>query len=272
MSLNPFILVAPATRGLSLALTRHFLRTTNLPVYATHRSDTPEVVHKHILSSFNAQTIDPKRLNLLHLELTSEESISAAAQALEASLPNGAHSYIQTAFFTGGMLHPERQPSDLDLATIQQTYQINVISHLLLVKHFSRFLPPRNFATKSVTGNQPLIPSKWVHVSARVGSISDNKSGGWFSYRSSKAALNQTIKTFDLYLLSKKVPAIAVGVHPGTVKTDLSKDFWEGVEKKKGGKLFEPDEAAEKVAGVVETLGWEERGRVWDWKGEAVPW
>lgn len=258
MRANPFILVAPATRGLSLALTRHFLRTTDLPVYATHRSDSPESICERILTPL--EDVDPKRLNLLSLNLTSEESIASAAQSLSESLPRDAESYIHTAFFTGGVLYPEKQPADLDVEHIQNAFQINVISHLLLIKHFACFLPPARPRYD--------IPelSKWVHVSARVGSISDNRLGGWYSYRASKAALNQVVKTFDLQLKMKKSQAICVGVHPGTVKTGLSKEFWKGVK----GKLFEPEEAAENLADVVKNLTEEQRGRIWDWKGEEV--
>ena len=223
----PFILVTPATRGefdiirlqtirtnakvfagLSLAVTRHFLRTTSLPVFATHRSDTAQNVKDHILSPL--KDIDPKRLTLLPLDLTSERSISAAADALSEALPKDTDvdSYLHTGFFTGGVLYPEKQPSDLDFAALQATFQINVISHLLLIKHFSRFLP--------TTKHHPESFTKWVHVTARVGSISDNKRGGWYSYRSSKAALNQVIKTFDIQLKMKKTPSMCVGVHPGT--------------------------------------------------------
>jgi NAD(P)-dependent dehydrogenase (short-subunit alcohol dehydrogenase family) len=106
-----------------------------------------------------------------------------------------------------------------------------------------------------------------VHLSARVGSVSDNRLGGWFSYRASKAALNQVVKTFDIHLQQKKVPAIAVAMHPGTVKTDLSKDFWGGV---KEGKLFEPEFSARSMVEVVNGLKVEQRGRVWDWEGKEV--
>jgi NAD(P)-dependent dehydrogenase (short-subunit alcohol dehydrogenase family) len=195
--------------GLSLALTRHFLRTTSLSVFATHRSDTPQNVKEHILSPLK-DSVDPQRLRLLALDLTSEDSISSAADALSKALPNAtdADSYLHTAFFTGGVLHPEKQQSDLDFEDIQSTFQINVISHLLLIKHFSRFLPTAK--------DNPDKLTKWVHITARVGSISDNQRGGWYSYRSSKAALNQVIKTFDLQLQMKKTPSICVGVHPGT--------------------------------------------------------
>ncbi|EEB89568.1 hypothetical protein MPER_12317 [Moniliophthora perniciosa FA553] len=76
----PFILVTPATRGLSLALTRNLLRTTDLPVYATHRSGSPEDVKEHILSPL--KDIDPNRLHLLHLDLTKESTIEDAASRI----------------------------------------------------------------------------------------------------------------------------------------------------------------------------------------------
>ncbi|KII95871.1 hypothetical protein PLICRDRAFT_170470 [Plicaturopsis crispa FD-325 SS-3] len=255
---NPFILVAPATRGLSLALTRHFLRTTDLPVYATHRSDSESKTRDTILSPL--KDVDPKRLTLLPLDLASEQSIQGAADALAQSL--AADSYIHTAFFTGGMLHPEKQPSDIDFALLKETFQTNVLSHLLIIKHFARFLP----------GAKPQYevpaPAKWVHVSARVGSISDNKGGGWYSYRSSKAALNQVVKTFDRQLQMNKNKAMCVGVHPGTVKTELSKAFWGAA---KEDHLFEPEDAAEKLVGVVGALKEEQRGRIWDYAGKEVP-
>jgi NAD(P)-dependent dehydrogenase (short-subunit alcohol dehydrogenase family) len=213
------------------------------------------------------EEVDPKRLELFHLELTSETSISSAADRLANLLTdrrNGSESFIHTAFFTGGVLHPEKRLADLSAEKILSTFQINVISHLLLIKHFSRFLPPAAQPKYSVDA-----PAKWVHVSARVGSISDNKGGGWYSYRASKAALNQVVKTFDLQLQMNKTKAICVGIHPGTVKTDLTKDFWSSANVKE---LFEPEDAAEKVANVVAGLTTEQRGKIWDWAGNQVPW
>lgn len=259
----PFVLIAPASRGLSLALTRHYLRNTNLPVFATHRANPAEMQHRMLAG---LDDVDPARLHLLPLELTSEDSIAAAAKRLSHMLevdadvdPRRAH--IHTAFFTGGVLHPEKRPADLDARLVHQTFATNAVAHLLLIKHFSRFLPSAS------TSDDDGVPAKWVHVSARVGSVSDNRLGGWYSYRASKAALNQIIRTFDLHLKTKKTPAICVGVHPGTVKTDLSKDFWGSVED---GKLFEPERAAQQLAEVVAGLNEDQRGRVWDWAGKEV--
>ncbi|KAJ8518357.1 hypothetical protein ONZ45_g4561 [Pleurotus djamor] len=258
MSINRFLLVSPSTRGLSLAITRHLLKTTDLPLFATHRADNKDEIRERILSPLKG--VDGDRLRLLKLDLTSEESIAAAADSLAKQVPDDAS--IHTAFFTGGILHPEKQPADLNARDITETFQINVISHLLLIKHFSRFLPNQRAQLDE--------PTKWVHMSARVGSIQDNQRGGWYSYRSSKAALNQVIKTFDLQLAMNKTQAMCVGMHPGTVKTDLSKGFWDSKDVK--DKAFTPEDAAEKVVGVVEQLQVNQRGKVWDWAGKEVPW
>ena len=263
--MRPFVLVVPSSRGLSLALTKHYLRTTNLAVVASHRSSNPDEIKHRIISDL--PDVDPNRLHLLHVELNSEGSVARAANFLSQTLGAGESNqgaYIHTAFFTGGILHPERQPADLDAQHINNTFSTNVISHLLLIKHFSRFLPPPSRTNNS---NEDAPLAKWVHVTARVGSVSDNRLGGWYSYRASKAALNQVVRTFDIQLAAKKVPAICVGVHPGTVKTDLSKAFWGSVED---GKLFEPEYAAQCLADVVGKLTKEQRGRVWDWKGDEV--
>ncbi|KLO12807.1 NAD-binding protein [Schizopora paradoxa] len=256
---SPFILVTPATRGLSLAITRQLLRTTRFPVFATHRSSSPDEAREHILEPLKESGVDPKRLSILKLDLTSESSIKDASATLREQLPQDA--YLHTGFFTGGILYPEKQPADIDFEKIKKTFQINVLSHLLLIKHFNQFLPDAK--------NHEGPVSKWVHISARVGSISDNHKGGWYSYRASKAALNQVIKTFDTQLALRKTPSICVGIHPGTVKTQLSKDFWSSVPK---GQLFEPEEAAEKIVKVVDNITEDQRGRVWDYAGKQVPW
>ena len=256
----PFAFVCPSTQGISLALTRRLLLTTNLPVYATYRSGSPEEVARDILSPL--KDVDDSRLTLIPLDLTREDTITAAAQQLADSLPRDQESYLHTAFMTGGVLHTERKLTDLDAGIIKQMFGINVISHLLLIKHFAKFLPK----TKTTTADEAQL-AKWVHISARLGSVTDNKRGGWYSYRASKAALNQVIKTFDLHLQQTSTQAICVGIHPGTVKTNLSKPFWTSVAKEN---LMEPDISAKNIVQVVEKLDETGRGKVWDWCGKEV--
>lgn len=105
-------------------------------------------------------------------------------------------------------------------------------------------------------------------MSARVGSTSDNSIGGWYSYRASKAGVNNFTKTFDLFLQNAAGDkAMAITMHPGTVKTGLSKEFWANVKEK----LFSPGFAAERLLAVIRELGVERgRGRCWDWKGDEI--
>ena len=106
-------------------------------------------------------------------------------------------------------------------------------------------------------------------MSARVGSISDNDLGGWYSYRASKAGVNQLVKTLDIYLKQKcRNKSMCVGLHPGTVKTDLSKDFWGNVKEEK---LFDSGWVAERLVDVVRGVDVQGRGRCWDWEGKEVP-
>lgn len=106
-------------------------------------------------------------------------------------------------------------------------------------------------------------------MSARVGSTSDNRKGGWYSYRSSKAAVNSLTKTFDHQLVARSgEKAMALAYHPGTVRTDLSRDYWATVDKEK---LFEPEFAVERMVEVVtDKVGLQGRGRCWDWQGQEI--
>lgn len=105
-------------------------------------------------------------------------------------------------------------------------------------------------------------------MSARVGSTSDNSLGGWYSYRASKAAVNSIAKSVDIFLRQRcGDKAMCVSLHPGTVKTGLSEEFWGSTPVEK---LFSPEFSAEKMIEVVNTVGVEGRGRCWDWKGTEI--
>lgn len=166
---------------------------------------------------------------------------------------------------------------DLNAADITETFNVNLyvfssslnlepaniqrLGPLLLMKHFSPLLPG-----KTIKPTEPVI---WINITARVGSIEDNRLGGWYSYRATKAGLNQAMKTFDIYLKTKHPSAFAVSMHPGTVKTGLSEPFWSGVPE---GGLFEPEDSASKLLNVVERLKMMDRGGFFDWKGDKIPW
>ena len=292
----PWLFVTPSSRGIGLSLSRLLLRRTTLPIVATTRSSPSSLVESILRaeppppSQEEADCVQPessfheeaprdveKRLHCLNLDVCNEDSIKAAAEECKHLFGKGkdaagAESWLHLAFAIPGILTPEKSPAQLEIGDVRRQFDTNVIGPLILLKHFSPFLPRKSTPvslTPEQTGN--IIPpshATWAAMSARVGSISDNSLGGWYSYRSSKAALNQAVKTFDNYLRTASgEKATAVALHPGTVKTGLSKEFWGNVKKEK---LFSAEYAAERLVQVVRERGEEGRGRVWDWKGEEI--
>jgi NAD(P)-dependent dehydrogenase (short-subunit alcohol dehydrogenase family) len=157
-----------------------------------------------------------------------------------------------------GILHaegmaPEKDWRDLDAGTLARVMAVNSIGPALVMKHFAPLLPRSGRSVFAV-------------LSARVGSISDNRLGGWYGYRASKAALNQIIRTFSIELSRKRPDAIAVGLHPGTVETALSAPF-----RGTGTDRLDPVQSARHLLSVIEGLERKDSGSVFDWKGERVP-
>lgn len=185
---------------------------------------------------------------------------------------------LRLALTLPGILHVEKSPSQIDAANALDSFHVNALGPLLLTKYLSQFLPTKSASafptTASTSSSHPdgalELPPHAIYamMAARVGSISDNSSGGWYSYRMSKSSVFQLAKTFDLYLRTRSAEkALAVALHPGTVRTDFTREFWRGRE------MLEAGESAERLLKVLVSLspGKEGgRGRCWDWKGEEV--
>ena len=139
-----------------------------------------------------------------------------------------------------------KQKSMIDMMTI------NAIGPALLLKNFSKKLDKTKF-------------SVFVNLSARVGSITDNSLGGWISYRSSKAALNQIIKTSSIEINRRNKNAICVGLHPGTVKTRFTEKFQNTTE------TISPEESVEMMMKVVENLSVDDNGYCFAYDGKVIP-
>ncbi|KAF2198761.1 NAD(P)-binding protein [Delitschia confertaspora ATCC 74209] len=267
----PWCLVSPASRGIGFALAKKLLQTTTAPIVATARND-PERMRHNLLEGLDG--VDKKRLTAVKVDFLDENTIENAAvtcKELFASLKLGP-SHLQLGFIAPGVLFPERSPSRIDVEKALLTFRTNTIGPMLMLKHFTQFLPKKMLldCTGSPEDTNGLPPvSAIVVMSARVGSISDNRLGGWYSYRASKAGVNQLVKTFDNHLRSASGDnAMVIALHPGTVKTDLSKEFWENIKKEK---LFERDWVAAKLIDVVKSIGVDGRGRCWDFNGREVP-
>ena len=196
-----------------------------------------------------------------------ESTISSAATYCRDRFKS---THLHLAFLLPGILHPERSPAQVSATEALSTFQINALGPLLLAKHFSPFLPTRSTVLPLLEDPVDTLPSCAVMalMSARVGSISDNKLGGWYSYRASKAAVNSIAKSVDIFLQQKaKDKAMCIAMHPGTVKTEFSEEFWGNVKEEK---LFSPDFAARSLLKVITELGIEGRGKCWDYEGREI--
>lgn len=187
------------------------------------------------------------------IDYSSEDSIAEAAELAAKEKP------LDVVVVASGILHdgelmPEKSLRDLAAEKFHRIFEVNTITPALIAKYF---LPKLN-------KDQPSI---FATLSARVGSISDNQLGGWYSYRASKVALNMVIKNAAIEVGRRNKKAIIVGLHPGAVDSDLSKPFQGNVAD---GKLFTPEYSAGKLLEVLENLSPEQTGKCFAWDGKEV--
>lgn len=183
-----------------------------------------------------------------HIDLDDEATVAAAAA--RAGSPD-------LVFVATGMLHegergPEKSIRELDPAWLARQYAVNAIGPALIAKHFLPVMPR--------TGR-----SVFAVLSARVGSISDNRLGGWYGYRASKAALNQLVRTLAIEDKRRNDRGIVVALHPGTVDTRLSRPFQQA-----GRDLFQPGRAAVQLLDVLDGLKPVDSGKLIAWDGVEV--
>ena len=155
----------------------------------------------------------------------------------------------------GADLQPEKTYRRQSLAAFERVFRINTFGPALIAKHFLPLMPRKRRAVFAV-------------LSARVGSIADNRSGGWHAYRASKAALNMLLKNYALEQSFRNKNAIVVGLHPGTVDTGLSRPFQKGLPE---GQVITPETSARSLIQVIEGLSAEDSGKVFDWCGLEIP-
>lgn len=200
-----------------------------------------------------AEVLGTRRDGSLALDLTHEASISAAIENVAA---RGELRLVvdATGVLHGGGFLPEKSLRDLDAAHFAHAFVINAIGPALLMKHVLPRLPREG---KSV----------FATLSARVGSIGDNRLGGWHAYRASKAALNQLVRTAAIELKRRAPHAVCIALHPGTVDTSLSAPF-----AKTGLEVHSPADAATHLLSVIEGLEPAQSGGFYDWRGDEIPW
>jgi NAD(P)-dependent dehydrogenase (short-subunit alcohol dehydrogenase family) len=246
------VLVQGASRGIGLEFVRQLLAESGGGrVFACCRS--PAAAGE--LAALSAQ--EP-RLRVVALDAADEHSIAQAADQVAAATDR-LHLIVNCA----GVLHsgpsaitPEKRLADVRPGALAASFAVNALGPLLVAKHFERLLAHRERAV-------------FANISARVGSIGDNRLGGWYAYRGAKAAQNMFTKTLAIEWARSRRNVICVALHPGTTDTDLSRPFQANVP---AGKLSTPGRTVRRLLEIIDRLTPADTGRFLAWDGSGIPW
>ena len=197
----------------------------------------------------------------LPMDVSDEKSIEQAVTEIKQQT-----THIDWVINCVGLLHtphnqPEKALRQLETDFFLQNMQINALASLLIAKHIKPLLAKAERNTNA--------PAIFATISARVGSISDNQLGGWYSYRMSKAALNMGIKNLSIEWSRSLKDVCVVVMQPGTVDTQLSSPFQGNVADEK---LFSPAYSAERLLEVLDRMTAAQSGSFVDWAGESIAW
>lgn len=244
------VLICGASRGIGLALCAALLARDDVAqVWAVAREASTSAGLAELAEQYG------QRLRRVDCDARNEQALEAlASQTLEGC------EHLHLVISALGILHqdgakPEKGLAQLTLASMQASFATNTFAPILLLKHLLPLLRKQ--------------PSTFAALSARVGSIGDNRLGGWYSYRASKAALNQLLHTASIELKRLNHASTVLAIHPGTTDTELSQPFQANVPE---GQLFEPAFSAERIIEVVGAHGPTDSGTFWAWDDKPIVW
>lgn len=250
--INPaHALVVGASQGIGLGFVHALIQQANVTqVFATYRH--PDTAGQ--LFTLAQQYGD--RLTCLQVDITEEAQIAAAMQQIKESVGT-----LHLAIYCVGVLHgdnfaPEKSLRQINPEQLLYSFQVNSIGAVLLAKHL---MPLFNKTERSI----------FASISAKVGSIGDNRLGGWYGYRASKAALNMFLKTTAIEYSRRCPQTIVVALHPGTTNTRLSQPFQKNVPP---GKLFPVEHTVKLLSKVISGLELKDSGQFFSWDGTQLPW
>jgi NAD(P)-dependent dehydrogenase (short-subunit alcohol dehydrogenase family) len=195
------------------------------------------------------------RVQPLDFDLEDERRIAGAVAAAAAAGPLDLVIVATGVLHDGVRLQPEKSWRSLSAEGLQRAFAINATGPALIAKHALEVL---------ATGRKAVFAA----LSARVGSIEDNRLGGWHAYRASKAALHMLIRGFAIELARRNPTAVCLALHPGSVDSRLSRPFQSAVPP---GRLFAPARSARALLEVIDSRGVADSGRAWAWDGQALP-
>jgi NAD(P)-dependent dehydrogenase (short-subunit alcohol dehydrogenase family) len=187
------------------------------------------------------------------IDIAHEPSVAEAAAWLHAQSGEWDLMIDATGILTIDGHRPEKRLSEINPTVMTKSFLINAIGPALLLKHLAPLLPRKRRAI-------------FASLSARVGSIADNQLGGWVSYRASKAALNQILRTAALELRFSHRQLVVASLQPGTVATRLSEPY-----RSHAPEVLTPEYAAGRLLAVLDSLGPEQSGEFFDYEGQRLP-
>ena len=206
-------------------------------------------------AAYAALALD-ERVTFLALDVTDEASIAAAAATIADMVPHLDRVICTAGMLQQGDIRPEKRIADIKQGNLLHLYQVNALGPVLLARELWPLLK----------GDHRL---HYAAISARVGSISDNRLGGWYAYRASKAALNQLMRTLSIELARANPNACVATLHPGTVDTDLSQPFQGNVP---ADRLFTAPHSASCLWQVLDRLGPKDTGLLHAYDGSVIPY
>ena len=244
-------LIVGASQGIGLGFVKSLLQQDNFKsIYATYRN--PDTAGELL----DLERQYSQRLKCLQVDITDESQIAAATKEIHNSVKQ-----LHLAIYCVGVLHdrhlsPEKSLRQIEPEKLLYSFQVNSIGAVLLAKHL---MPLFNKKERSI----------FASISAKVGSIGDNRLGGWYGYRASKAALNMFLKTTAIEYSRRCPKTIIVALHPGTTDTRLSKPFQKNVPP---GKLFPVEHTVDLLSKVISGLEIKDSGEFFSWDGTQLPW
>lgn len=244
------VLICGASRGIGLALCAALLARDDVTqVWAVARKASTSTELAKLADQYG------DRLKRVDCDARNEQSLEAlVSETLEGC------DHLHLVISTLGILHQdgakaEKGLAQLTLASMQASFATNTFAPILLLKHLLPLLRKQ--------------PSTFAALSARVGSIGDNRLGGWYSYRASKAALNQLLHTASIELKRLNPASTVLAIHPGTTDTELSQPFQANVPD---DQLFEPAFSADRIIELVGAHGASDSGTFWAWNDKPIVW
>ena len=231
------ILIAGASGAIGKEFTRFY-------------SDDPNVEKIVTLSRKVIESRDEK-IQSIEIDYSKEETFKNLDKIVE--LESISSIIIATGILHTDQINPEKSINGINFESLKDVFQVNVFGPILLVKN----LLPLIKKSQGV---------KIVFLTARVGSISDNELGGWYSYRSSKSALNMMISNLSIELQRANKEHIVIGIHPGTVKSNLSEPFLRHVKHN----IFSPRESVELMSQVISNISQKDSGKCFDFSGKVI--